>query len=340
MSRVGGAVAVAVVVMMFATGCSATSFDEVSGTVLDGRTGQPIARAKVTAAAPGTPTIAASSDPAGKFTLQEVSRKARLQVTATNYKPADVAAAEGALSIRLQPIPIQGVVTSTLTNRALAATLGGKLPAGGGLRLRTKADGSFRAYGVGPGDRLRVTAPGYKAASLVINADRKLKIRLVAEEATRIEQVNQWLRTGSLAPVWRYVFLPPNGGGYGYEIVPAEFRKDFAAAFPQEGSKGFELRSVTKDGIATDMLAIAIALDPKVAALPGSDESFLAGVVQGSGAGPELVTLAGGQQVPYMAPAGGPEAIVVSEGALHVLFLGEDAQQLKSIASTFIKAHE
>jgi Carboxypeptidase regulatory-like domain len=340
MSRMGGAVAVMAVVVMLATGCSAKTVDEVRGTVLDGRTGQPIAQAKVTATAPETPTVAASSDATGKFTLQEVSKKARLQVTATNYKPADVPVAEEALSIRLQPIPVEGVVTSTLTNRALAATLGGTLHTGGGLRLRTKADGSFQAYGVGPGDRLRVTATGYKTTSVMIDADRKLKIRLVAAEATRIEQVNQWLRTGNLAPVWRYVFLPPNGGGYGYEAVPSEYRKDFAAAFTQEGSKGVELRSVTKDGLATDMLAIAIALDPKVAALPGSDEAFLAGVVQGTGVGPELVTLAGGEQVPYIAPAGGPEAIVVSEGALHVLFLGESAQQLKSIASTFIKAHE
>jgi hypothetical protein len=340
MSRMGGAVAVVAVVVMLATGCSAKTFDEVSGTVLDGRTGQPIVQAKATATAPDTPTVAANSDAKGKFILQEVSKKARLQVTATNYQPVDVAVAEEALSIRLEPIPVQGVVTSTLTNRALAATLGGTSHAGSGLRLRTKADGSFQAYGVGPGDRLRVTAPGYKTTSVVIDADRTLKIRLVAEEATRIEQVNQWLRTGNLAPVWRYVFLPPNGGGYGYEIVPAGFRKDFAAAFTQEGSKGFELRSVTKGGIATDMLAIAIALDPKVAALPGSDEAFLAGVVQGTGARPDMVTLTGGQQVPYIAPASGPEAIVVSEGALHVLFLGEDAQQLKSIASTFIKAHE
>ena len=340
MRRVGGAAAVAVVVVMLATGCSAKTFDEVSGTVLDERTGQPIARAEVTATAPDTPTVAGSSDAAGKFTLQEVSKKARLQVTATNYKPVEAPMAKEALSIRLEPIPVEGVVTSTLTNRALAATLGGRLHAGGGLRLRTKADGSFRVYGVGPGDRLRVTVPGYKTTSVMIDGDRKLKIRLVAAEATRIEQVNQWLRAGDLAPVWRYVFLPPNDGGYGYEAVPSEYRKDFAAAFTQEGSKGVELRSVTKGGLATDMLAIAIALDPKVAALPGSDEAFLAGVVQGSGAGPESVTLAGGQQVAYIAPAGGPKAIVVSEGALHVLFLGDDTQQLKSIASTFIKAHE
>jgi hypothetical protein len=334
MSRLGGAVTVVAVAALLATGCTAKTFDEVSGTVLDGRTGKPIAWAKVTATAAEMPTVAASSDPEGNFTLQEVSKKARLAVTATNYQPADVPVAEEALSIRLEPIPVEGVVTSTLTNRALPATLGGT------LHQRTKADGSFRAYGVGPGDRLRVTAPGYKTTSVVIDADRKLKIRLVAAEATRIEQVNQWLRAGNLAPVWRYVFLPPNGGGYGYEAVPAEIEKDFAAAFPQEGSKGMELRSVTKGGLATDMLAIAIALDPEVAALPGSDEAFMAGVVQGSGARPQLATLAGGQQVPYIAPPGGPEAIVVSEGALHVLFLGEDAQKLKNVASTFIRAHE
>ena len=81
MSRMGGALAVAAVVVMLATGCTAKTFAELSGTVLDGRTGQPIARAKVTATAPETPTVAASSDAAGKFTLQEVSKLARLQVT-------------------------------------------------------------------------------------------------------------------------------------------------------------------------------------------------------------------------------------------------------------------
>src|SRR5215211_263019 len=114
MRRVGGAVALVAVVVMVATGCSAKTFDEVSGTVLDGRSGQPIARAKVTATAPETPAVAASSDAAGKFTLQEVSKTARLQVAATNYKPVDVPVAKQALSIRVEPIPVEGVVTSTL----------------------------------------------------------------------------------------------------------------------------------------------------------------------------------------------------------------------------------
>jgi hypothetical protein len=127
MSRVDGAVAVAVaaMVVLLATGCSARSLDEASGTVLDGRAGQPIARAKVAATALETPTLATSSDAQGNFTLQEVSKTARLQVTAPNYKPADVPVAEQALSFRLEPIPGEGLVTSTLTNRALAANLGG-----------------------------------------------------------------------------------------------------------------------------------------------------------------------------------------------------------------------
>jgi hypothetical protein len=72
--------------------------------------------------------------------------------------------------------------------------------------------------------------------SVVIAADRKLEIRLVAEAATRIQQVHQWLRTGNLAPVWRYVFLPPNDDEYGYGAVPAEFRKrrDPIVGFPPQ----------------------------------------------------------------------------------------------------------
>jgi Carboxypeptidase regulatory-like domain len=151
MSRVDGAVAVAAMVVLLATGCSARSLDEVSGTVLDGRAGQPIARAKVAATAPETPTLATSSDAQGNFTLQEVSKTARLQVTAPNYKPADVPVAEQALSFRLEPIPGEGLVTSTLANRALAANLGGKLHAGGRLRLRAKADGSFPSLRTGAG---------------------------------------------------------------------------------------------------------------------------------------------------------------------------------------------
>jgi hypothetical protein len=167
---------------------------------------------------------------------------------------------------------------------------------------------------VGPGDKLSVVAPGYKTASVAINADRRVHMRLVAQEDTRILQVNQWLRAGRLGPVWRYVFLAPKG--YGYEDVPpqvkAEARRGFAAAAGEV--KGFEARSVTKGGAAANMTVLVLALDPRVAALPGATENFLTGVSQGAGARPRPITLAGGDQAAYPRPSGRAQVDLLQRG--------------------------
>ncbi len=335
MSRPGRALAAMAVAVVLAAGCSSKTFDQVKGTVLDSRTGKPVAQAKVTATAPDTAAVAGTTDVQGRFTLRKVSKQARLAVMATDYEAADVPVAGKPLNVALKPIPVQGVITSTLTNKGLRATLDGK------VHERAAADGTFGVYGVGPGDSLSVTAPGYKTASVAIDADRRVQVLLVAEEATRIQQVNQWLRAGNLAPVWRYVFLTPKG--YGYEDVPpqlkAEVGRQFAAA-ASEGVKGFDMRSVTKGGAAAEMEVIVAALDPRFASLPGAEEGFVTGVSESAGARPQLITLAGGEQVEYIAPPGGPKSILISEGSLQVMILGDAAEQLKGFASAFIKAHE
>jgi hypothetical protein len=334
MSRPAQALVAMTAAVVLAAGCSSNTFDQVEGTVLDSRTRKPVAQAKVTATGPNTATVTGPTDAQGTFTLRKVSKQARLAVTATNYKAADVAVTGEPLNITLTPIPVQGRVTSTLTNKGLRASLAGT------LHQRTAADGTFRVYGMGPGDKLSVTAPGYKTASVAIDADRRVHVRLVAQEDTRIQQVNQWLRAGNLAPVWRYVFLTPKG--YRYEDVPpqvkAEARRGFAAAAGEV--KGFEARSVTKGGAAANMTVLVLALDPRVAALPGANENFLTGVSQGAGARPRPITLAGGEQVAYLDPPGGPRFIVLSEGSLQVLLVGDAAERLKRFASAFINAHE
>jgi hypothetical protein len=337
MRGAGRALAAMTVAVVLAAGCSSKTFDQVKGTVLDGRTGKPVAQAKVTATASNTAAVTGATDAQGTFTLRKVSKQAHLAVTATNYDPAaDVPVSGKPLNVTLRPIPVQGMITSTLTNKGLQASLGGE------LHERTAADGTFRVYGVGPGDTLSVTAPGYKTASMAIDQDRKVHVLLVAEEATRIQQVNQWLRAGNLAPVWRYVFLTPKG--YGYEAAPpgakAEVGRQFATTGAQQAVKGFEMRSVTKGGAAADMAVIVVALDPRVAAAPGANEGFLTGVSQSAGAKPRLIRLAGGEQVAYIAPPGGPKLILLSEGSLQVAILGDAAERLKGFASAFIKAHE
>src|SRR5262245_42549004 len=264
MRGAGRVLAAMTMAVVLAAGCSSKTFDQVKGTGLDSRTGKPVAQAKVTATAPNTAAVTGPTDAQGTFTLRKVSKQARLAVTATNYEAADVPVAGKPLNITLKPIPVQGVVTSTLTNKGLQATLDGK------LHGRTAADGTFRVYGVGPGDTLSVAAPGYKTASVAIDADRRAHVLLVAEEATRIQQVNQWLRARNLAPVWRYVFLSPEG--YGYEQPPpevkAESRRQIVAAGGGKVLTGFEMRSVTKGGAAADMLVLVAALDPRFASLP------------------------------------------------------------------------
>jgi hypothetical protein len=335
MRKAGQALAAMTAAVVLAAGCSSKTLDQVKGTVLDSRTGKPVAQAKVTATAPDTAAVTGPTDAHGTFTLRKVSKQAHLAVTAPNYEAAaDVPVAGKPLNVTLKPIPVQGVITSTLTSKGLRATLDGK------LHQRTATNGTFQIYGVGPGDRLSVTAPGYKTASAAIDQDRRVQVRLVAEEATRIQQVNQWLRAGNLTPVWRYVFLTPKG--YGYEESPPELkagaRKQFGAA--GQAVKGFEMRSVTKGGAAANMAVLVVALDPRLAASPGANEGFLTGVSQSAGARPQPITLAGGNQVAYIDPPSGPKFILLNEGSLQVMILGDAAEQLKGFASAFINAHE
>ncbi|HZD01869.1 MAG TPA: carboxypeptidase regulatory-like domain-containing protein [Actinomycetes bacterium] len=321
---------------LLAAGCSSRTFDQVRGTVVDGRTGRAVAQAKVTASAPEAAEVGGTTDAQGRFTLHKVSKQARLKITSANYQPAEVQAADEALTVKLSPIPVTGVVSSTLTNRRLRATVGGS------VKERTAADGSFSVYGLGPGDKLTASAPGYKTAAVTVDDDRRVAVALVAEEATRIRQVNDWLRAGNLAPVWRYVFRAPKG--YEYEDLPSsvkdEARRQFTAGDAAKFIKGFDARSVTSGGAAADIEVLAFGVDPKVAALPGFDEGFMSGIAQEAGVSPQVITLAGGAEAAYLAPPGGPDAVVLGEGSLYVLMIGPGAKELKSFASAFVKAHE
>jgi hypothetical protein len=175
---------------LLAAGCSARTFEQVGGTVVDARTREPVAGAEVRATAPGAAPLSATTDPQGMFTLRHVSRRARLQVTSGNYRPAQVQLTGALLGVALSPIPVRGVVVSTLTGSGLRASIAGA-DAG---RTAATVDGSFQLYGPGPGDRLTVTAPGYRTASVTIGAGRDVRVGLAAEQATRIEQVNHAVR--------------------------------------------------------------------------------------------------------------------------------------------------
>jgi Carboxypeptidase regulatory-like domain len=327
---------------LLAAGCSARSFDQVRGTVLDARTHRPVARAAVTSTAPGAVEVTATTDAQGRFTLRNLSRHARLRVTAGNYWPAQVQPTGELVGVALSPIPVRGVVRSTLTGGGLRATVAG---AGIGIgRTEAAADGSFRLYGLGPGDKLTVTAPGYKTASATIGTDRNVRVALAAEEATRVRQVNQWLRAGDFASVWRYVFQTPTG--YGYVDLPADFkaevRRQYVGAIGSTARsvRGFEMRSVTEGDAGADIEVLAFAMDPEFAALPGFRDGLVAGFTRNTGVRPRPLVLPGGTTAAYFRPPGGAAALLLSEGSLVVLLFGPPEEPIKRFAAAFLAARQ
>jgi hypothetical protein len=312
----------------------------MGGTVVDARTREPVVQAEVSATVPGPAAVTATTDARGRFTLRHVSRQARLRVTAGNYRPTKVQLTGELLGVALSPIPVRGVVTNTLTGSGLRATIAG---AGTGATAAA-ADGSFRVYGLGPGDRLTVTAPGYKRASVTIGASREVRVALAAEEATRIEQVNQWLRAGKLAPVWRYVFRTPRG--YGYVDLPA----DFKAQVPQQSVlagvaapqfvRGFDMRSVTEGDSGADIEVLAFAMDPQFADQAGFRETLVTRFARNAGVRAQSVVLPGGVTAAYFRPPESAAALLLNEGSLVVVLFGPPEEPIKRFAAAFLAAHQ
>jgi hypothetical protein len=296
----------------------------------------------VRATAPGAAPLSAITDAQGMFTLRHVSRRARLRVSAGNHRPAQVQLTGELLGVTLSPIPVRGVVVSTLTGSGLRATIaGGDADAG---RTAAAADGSFRLYGLGPGDWLTVTAPGYRTASVTIGAGRDVRVALAAEQATRIEQVNQWLRAGDLASVWRYVFRTPRG--YGYVDLPADFKADvpqesvLAGVAPQQFVRGFDMRSVTEGDAGADIEVLVFAMDPEFAALPGFREDLVARFARSTGVRARSLVLPGGATAAYFRPPESAAALLLTEGSLVMVVFGPPEEPIKRFATAFLAAHQ
>jgi hypothetical protein len=336
----GRVLAAMVAVALLTAGCGSRTFEQVGGTVVDARTGRPVAEASVLATAPGAAEETATTNAQGTFTLHNVSRRAHLRVTSGNYQPAEVRLTGQLLGVALSPIPVHGVVTSALTGGGLRATVAGAAAS----PTAAAADGGFQLYGLGPGDQLTVAAPGYKAASVTIDGDRDVRVALAAEEATRVEQVNDWLRAGHLAPLWRYVFRTPKG--YGYVDLPADFKAEVRRQTVVTGGstrrfvRGFDMRSVTEGDAGADIEVLAFAMDPGFAALPGFPETIVARFARSAGVSPRSLALPNGATAAYLRPSSGAAALLLNEGSLVMVLFGPPGDPLVRFAAAFLTAHE
>jgi hypothetical protein len=156
---------------------------DASGRVLDARSGAPLADVSVQAADTVVPT---ARD--GSFTLDALPRDATLAFTSCAHESTQVPA-DSELVVRLTPVPVEGVVTSALTGRPLAATV-----REGERSTRTNAAGRYSLYGSCPGGRARVSAPGFLTQTVAIGADRRASAVLKAPKSVRetFSNVRNW----------------------------------------------------------------------------------------------------------------------------------------------------
>jgi carboxypeptidase family protein len=192
-----------------------------SGTVIDGRTGQPVAMASLHAGGKSARTNAR-----GVFRIPGLAPNAKVSVRARYYAAAKVRAVGTPQRVRLAPIPVYVTVTSDLTGNPLPAVVS---PPNGSL-VTASADGTATVYLTGPGETLTVTTGGYRPAHAVIARDNTATAGL--------EPTRRTMRTQPWARLWAWA----NRGNYraiagwvlrGYSLLPGTRLNRGGGADPQ-----------------------------------------------------------------------------------------------------------
>jgi hypothetical protein len=192
-----------------------------SGTVIDGRTGQPVAMASLHSGGKSARTNAR-----GVFQIPGLAPNAKVSVRARYYAAAQVRAAGAPLRVRLAPIPVYVTVHSDLTGNPLPAVVSPP----NGSPVTAYADGTATLYRTGPGETLTVTTGGYRPAHAVIGPDHTATAGLQLTRRT--------MRTQPWARLWAWA----DSGNYravagwvlrGYSLMPGTRLNRGGGADPQ-----------------------------------------------------------------------------------------------------------
>ena len=184
-----------------------------------------------------------------------------LRFSADNYHYTDVEATGDALRVSLQPIAVTGKVTSSFTSEGVGATVRGT------EATKTRSDGTFTTYGVGPGDTVTVTAFGHAPKKVKVPASREMQVSL---------------SLGRIDPARVFREIP----GYGSTNAPAEMvaaMRAEAGFIPLRDDlvTGFAAKSITKNGEGIGMVIVA-AVEPSWAALPTTQHAVFDGISYGA----------------------------------------------------------
>jgi tRNA A-37 threonylcarbamoyl transferase component Bud32 len=171
---------------------------DVTGRVLDSRTGEPLAGVSVE-----TDEVAAVTRADGRFTVLDVAPDEVIRFASCAHMGRQAAAETVEAEVRLSSRPVTGKVTSRLTGRPVVATV-----REGARRARTRANGSYSLHGSCPGSTVTVTAPGFVSEKAIV-ANRRADVALAVPKTIRetFSNVRNWFAgagaaTGSSADGW------------------------------------------------------------------------------------------------------------------------------------------
>lgn len=195
-----------------------------SGTVIDGRTGQPVAMASLHAGGKSAHTNAR-----GVFQIPGLAPNAKVSVRARYYAAAQVRAAAAPLRVRLAPTPVHVTVHSDLTGNPLPAVVSPP----NGSPVTAYADGTATLYRTGPGETLTVTTGGYRPAHAVIGRDHAATAGLGPTRRTMRTRpwarLWAWADSGNYRAVADWVLRPATG----YSLMPGTRFNRSGGADPQ-----------------------------------------------------------------------------------------------------------
>lgn len=192
------------------------------GTVIDGRTGRPVALASLRADGKSATTNAH-----GVFQISGLAPHATVSVRARYYAAARVRVTGAPLRVRLTPISVQVTVTSGLSGNPLSAIV--SPPKGSPVAA---FDGAATVYLTGPGQTLTVTAGGYRPAHAVIGQDHTATA--VLEPTPRTMRTQPWAQLWAWADSRNYraiadwVLRPATG----YSLMPGTRRDQGSGGDP------------------------------------------------------------------------------------------------------------
>jgi hypothetical protein len=309
-SMVRRSAAVLALVLLVGGACSRT-LPRVSGKVLDSRTGRPLAEVSVTA---GSLEVTTGED--GSFVFTEVPEDTSIRFERANWHPRTATASERAMRVKLVPIPVEGKVTSALNGEGLLARLEGKIDE------QTGPDGAFTVYGVGPGDRLQVSARFHETLEAPVDARRTLFVEL---KPARVDPES------ALVPV----------EGYAFTEMPRPLKDELAAKLYEDPTlaKATPLLAgrAVKRGKESIAVAIAVAVDPALAALPETSEAFFGRLARDARTRPETLTIAG-TPVQLSQDRGGLKALAWTRYTVFFVLVGEDRPKLEGLAQALMEA--